>query len=540
MPVSSARGIAREAPSIGLFIIACLLALLLVRNGTAAIIKDLTGLIPVWYGLLLLFAGLFLRIRYDPAGPFMQRFGRASAIFLTVFFVTEPFALPAIGLPEGHPAVVLQAYGRWLGLALGLAAWFRPAALFGAAMTAWILRDLNAPITGFHFSNLDIRTVVEVLALIAMGTVMVGAARQNRRIAAYVPLTDHMARRILLLILAIGIGGHLGNYFYSAMAKLALDGGPLSWLFGNRLYDGLPGAMEKGTFPFMAWPAAAQFMHDAIRALNLPLHLISFAVQFCAIIAIWRRRWVMAITVAYDAFHLMVYATYGLFFWKWIALNAIILAALARVHDADWTRSMRVTLALSVLFGAIFFKTATLAWYDAPGFLSPFIEAEMRDGTRLRVPNAYFGSGSYQMSHGQLGIVPESGHFNPSIWGSVLSADDLAAARRCMPPTPDGQIAPAALTDDPRGPLNALGAYVWSNHARLVRQGRAQSWRAYAYPHHHFPAPFRGQPFGAIDPDDITAYRVVFESVCLRLEKGVLKRDVIKRTAIPLARPIVE
>ena len=526
------RAAAREAPTITLFVLVSLFLLLLLRNGTAAIIADLLSLIPVWYVLVILGAAAFCWAPYDHAAPFIRRFGRASALFLVFFFLTEPFALPVVAVPADHPAVWQQAYGRWIGLALGVAAWFRPAGLFAGAMTVWILRDLNGPITGFHFSNLDIRNVVEVMALIGIGAVLVGAARRQTLIAAYFPITDHMARRILILVLAIGVGGHLGNYFYSAMAKLALDGGPLSWVFGNHLYDGVPGALEKGTFPFAAAPAATQAIYDALKALNLPLHLVSFTAQAAAIIAIRRRRWVMAVTVIYDLFHLAVYFTYGLAFWKWIALNAIILATLARVDDRDWTRSTRAALAGSVLFGAIFFKTATLAWYDTPGFLSPYIEAEMRDGTRVRVPSAFFGSGSYQISHGLLYVPANTDHFNPSIWGSVLNRADRDAGRDCAPPQ---RTDPAPQK---YGPVSRLAAYVWARHDQaLAARGDGRGANMYAYPHHHYPSPFADMPFKTADKRDVSAYYLVLESVCLGLENGRLTRDVKVRTEVPLSRP---
>ena len=276
-------------------------------------------------------------------------------------------------------------------------------------MILWFMRDLSGPITGFYFSNLDIRNVAEVLAFVGAGFTLLAASMQSQTLGRLTGVDALVVRRAALIIFAIGLGGHFGNYFYSAIAKLALDGGVFSWLFDNRLYDGAPGALERGTFPFALWPGVTQFTYDAMKALNLPLHLFSFAAQFAAIIAIFRRRWIVWLTVVYDIFHVIVYITFGLIFWKWIALNAIILATLSAVPDAWWTRSTQLAGAASVLAGAIFFKTATLAWYDSPGFMSVFFEAELESGERVRVPTTFFHSASYQVSQARFYAPPDKG-----------------------------------------------------------------------------------------------------------------------------------
>ena len=310
------------------------------------------------------------------------------------------------------------------------------------------------------------------------------------------------------------------------------DGGVFSWLLDNRLYDGLPGAVEKGTYPYTAWPWLAQFVYDAVKALNLPLHLFSFAAQLAAIVAIFRRTWIMALTVVYDVFHIVVYLTFGLIFWKWIALNAIVLVTLAAVPDDWWTRSARAAGAAAVLAGAVFFKTATLAWYDSPGFMSVFFEAELADGERVRIPASYFHSASYQVSQGRLYAPSSTDHFNFSIWGSVLSYDDVVAGRNCAPPVRE------APTPAQYGPVDTLARYVALRHERAIAAaGPDGFYRVGPYFHHHMPSPFVKTAFEAVRLTDIRAYYYVAESVCVGLEKGRLTRDVKARTEIRLFEP---
>ncbi len=520
---------AASTPQILLFVVATLLLFLLIRNGTDFIVREGLDFTPLWILLIPAPAAAFWWVTYASHETFMRRFSQASAIFLVFYFATEPFEIPYAAIEVDHPAALFHRYGRWLGIALGIAAWFRPAALYAAAMVLWFMRDLNGPITGFYFSNLDIRNVAEVIAFVGAGNALLAASMQSSALRAVTGIDAHILRRAALLILAIGVGGHFGNYFYSAIAKLALDGGVFSWIFDNRLYDGLPGALERGTFPFAISPAVTQFTYDAMKALNLPLHLFSFAAQFAAIIAVFRRRWVIALTIVYDVFHIVVYITFGLIFWKWIALNAIVLATVAAIPDAWWTRSVKLAAAASVLAGAIFFKTATLAWYDSPGFLSVFFEAELKDGSRVRVPPAFFHSASYQVSQARLYAPPAEGHFNFAIWGSVLRYDDVVAGRNCEIPERDGP--PPELY----GPLDAVRAYIAAKHERAVAKADAEGiYRVGPYIHHHMPTPFLKTAFAEVSMRDIKAYHYVVESVCLGLENGRLERDLQKRTEFPL------
>ncbi|HPE31684.1 MAG TPA: hypothetical protein PLV61_10875 [Parvularculaceae bacterium] len=488
------------------------------------------GLAPAGYAALLAAAAVFSGLRYDERATFARRFGRAAGVFLALYFLSEPFTIPPAGVGPGHPAVLLQHAGRWIGVALGVLAWRRPAALFAGAFTLWLLRDLNGAVTGFYFSILDIRNVAEVLAFVSVGICCVGMMQSNAKLRAFSGIDAATGERAMLIAIAIGVGGHLGNYFYSAIAKLLLDGGPLSWIFDNRLYDGMLGALERWTFPFAAWPAVTQAIYDAIKALNLPLHIFTFVAQFAAVIAILRRKWVMALTVVFDAFHLAVYFTMGLIFWKWICLNTVILATLAKITDEQW-KSVRYAGLAAALAGAALFKTATLAWYDSPGFTSAFFEAETADGEWLRVPPAYFNSASYQVSQARL-YAPSAPGFNFSIWGSVLHKADADAGRACQPPEGD------ALPPEKYGPLDRLAAYVWLNQdIAAAKAGPDGRRNYYLYMHHHMPSLFVRQPFDDADKRAIKGYRYVVESVCLGLENGRLKRDVIARSEFPLPRP---
>ncbi|MEZ5929197.1 MAG: hypothetical protein R3C55_12065 [Parvularculaceae bacterium] len=144
-----------------------------------------------------------------------------------------------------------------------------------------------------------------------------------------------------------------------------------------------------------------QAIYGCDQALNLPLHIFTFVAQFAAVIAILRRKWVMALTVVFDAFHHTVYFTMGLIFWKWICLNTVILATLAKITDEQW-KSVRYAGLAAALAGAALSRRRRSRNFDSPGFTSAFFRSG--DGRRRMAARAagYFNSASYQVSQARL------------------------------------------------------------------------------------------------------------------------------------------
>jgi len=530
-PAAADSGGAGDLAGPLLVLVSSLLVYLLVKQLTGLIADSAPGYVFHWLAVMAIAGAVFSWVSYRDLQASVALFVRGSAVFLVVYLALEPFDIPYAAIDADAPAAVFHAWGRWIGLAAALIGLGRPAGVFVAAMVVWMVRDLQTPITGFYFSDLDIRNMLEVIALVCIGACLSAAAYARQSIKDRLGVRASGMRRAGTALLAAGIGGHLGNYFYSALAKLSLDGGPLSWLLHNRLESGMLGAMEKGTMPFMASPEVTQWLYHALAQWGPLLGLGAFLAQFAAIAAPLRRRWVIGITASYDLFHLVVYLVFGLLFWKWIALNTIILAVMLRTPGRHWDRFAVLVCMVFVAGSAAFFKTATLAWYDTDGFVSVRFEAGLDDGTRIPVPNAYFASASYQVSQGRLYMPSHTGHFNFSIWGSVLSWRDAAAGWRCEPPDRE-QPVPAKY-----GPLSDLRRYVSTHHEQVLSRIDEQGIVSYyLLPHHHVPAPFVKDAFHEVDKRRIREYYYLVESVCLDLHDGRLQRRVVERNEYPMLR----
>lgn len=506
-----------------------LLGYLVLKQLTDLVVHDAPDHIFVWCGFVALLTAGISRAKNADLPVFARRGLKASAVFLALYTGLGPFDIPYATAAPDSPQVLFHSHARWAALGFALLGWWRPAGAMASALLVWMIRDLQTGLTGFYFSNLDIRNVVEAITLVSLAAGLLGTMMQTARVRNALALDQDALARGLLLVIAAAIGGHLGNYFYSGIAKIMLDGGPLSWVLDNRLYDGIPGALEKGTLLTAAFPVLTAAEFAAFKALSVPLNIAALAVQLLAIAAPLRRRWLIWITIAYDVFHISVYLALGLLFWKWIALNTIILTTLLAVKDEQWDKAARLTCLACVLLGAAFFRTATLAWYDTPGFTSVYFEAALKNGERVRIPNAYFLSSSYQVSQGRLWWPGGVGHFNHSIWGSVLHYDDALSGRTCAPPSRTTPAEPLY------GPPSAVGHFIQAQHRKVLQriddQGR---FNYYLLPHHHVPSPFVADPFYRVDKRDIATYFIVNDSVCLSLDHGRLKRRVIKRDETPV------
>ncbi len=504
------------------------LAFVLIKQGTDLVATQQPELVFVWLVPVALISAAMAFVRIGALARVPRTFARGGAVFFGLYFLLEPFAIPYAALAPSHPAVLFHEHARWIGCALAIAGWWRLGGLFASAALLWMMRELHPALTGFYFSTLDIRTAYETFAFFTLGVALAHglSARANWR--DRLGMDSATAQRAIMFVLAAAIGGHLGNYLYSGLAKLALDGGPFSWLLDNELHAGIPGALEKGTLVTAASPAITQMLYDTMAVLWFPMNAAALLLQVAAPITARRRKWLIWTTIGYDIFHVAVYVALGLLFWKWIAVNTIIVLTLARMADSEWDKGLVRCCIVFMLAGPLLFRIATLAWYDTPGFGSPYFQAELEDGQVMRVPNAWFLSSGYQVSQGRM-FWPEGGrgHFNPSIWGSVLTHADLMAGRGCRAP-----LTPAA-PDKSYGKLTDLARFVQLQHQIMSK--RRLDYRL--LPHHHMPSPFLADPFVAVAPNKVARYDLVLESVCLSLDNGRLVRHVLKRDTWPLYAP---
>jgi hypothetical protein len=339
---------------------------------------------------------------------------------------------------------------------------------------------------------------------------------------------DRLATRAAAfdLVWAGGVGGHLGSYFWSAIAKIQAAGGdPLFWVLHNPTQTAIALALERGDSPLATWPHVLQAAWDGIIAAQPLLNVIVFAVQLLSPLAALSVPALVLFCLVFDAFHVAIYMTLGALFFFWILVNLAIAAGAAPLRGGGFTRPMKTVMALSIVFGHFFFYTNHLGWLDSAKLVSPTFYAVTRDHREVAVPAVYFGIYSYSIAQ-TIMYVPDD-HFPFRLAGNVADPETWKDAVGCGPQTLRHQ--------DTGVSLDAVRRMIGDTD-RLMRRNPAVKADNlyYFYPHHMVPNPWLFTAFNDLTIDDIVSYEYVVESVCLSVRDGRLVRDVHKRSVFPV------
>jgi hypothetical protein len=329
----------------------------------------------------------------------------------------------------------------------------------------------------------------------------------------------------------VSFGLHLGNYFWSGVAKLFLGPHFWTWAIENQTFNTILYAATNGTLPIGHFPSLVQAAYTAAQVAVHPLNIAIVGCQIFAVVSPLRRLWLKAASVIYDVLHLGIWILGGLFFWPWVWNNiTIFVAASSQRSRASLSAKLACVLAIVLGFPSLpYYKAAWLAWFDVADARQTYFEAVTEDGRRARVPSSFFLSHSYSVSHGFMDTASHAGHFGFTLWGSSPNYERLLSSGKC--------IAPKNTTEtesdiDKTARLERVGKFVRAHHAKMLSR---RSWlgpHSYYYSrlHHHPSNPFLFAQFNNMRLSDIVAYNLVVESVCHRLKEGVVIPSVLGRT----------
>ena len=463
--------------------------------------------------------------------------------------VADPVRAAAVGhaLPLGLALVVPATV---------LAIW-RPSFAAFPFLYVVLHKDLTRSVSGAtHLGMSDYLPLVEVGFFLAASL----CALALLRVALLRWRPDHAPEDAVdvswsaTLVLVAAIGAHFGNYFLSGLAKVALDGGPLSWALENPTSSLMLAGYNLGTAPLSAWPWLFDLVHDAFSRVEVASNVVTLFAQLLCALAFLHRRLLLGVTVFFDAMHVGIFVLTGAMFVTWIVLNTLIVAAVMRLPEGRFRPSVMVLGFLVTVLGHQVFWNARLGWYDARQVRHGYFVAIDREGGEHRVPSNFFREASYLMLGRQFGFLEHtrpSAHVPTSAWGQIgihvaprdgaTNGELMRQARRCAMPLPAAKEAtPVAREATPAAPdydEAAPARFIRGQHRRALDHAAAGTTNRYnIYPHHHLSMPFLFRDFEALDPRDIVAYRYVVESVCLDSTPSGLERRVLARTTseIPL------
>jgi hypothetical protein len=511
-----------------MLLVAALISYLVVRKVVSLSAESpLLGLATVLFSIVC--ALPFRTLKYDEVPSFLGLFvrGIGLVVLIQVFF-------DAVNFTPGSPNILFgtgetAAFYRFAGLAAllaGAVGLWRPAFLVALFAYYEIFRTRVGLDAGIYIVQTDYKSMLDTGLFGAVGVLVAVAATSRwpldglaRFQNSLFPINAPRLRiETCLLIWAAAIGAHLGNYFYSGLAKIEAGGSePLTWLLHNVTQTSILIGLERGDNPFAEWPSVLQSIWNLFVNFQIPLNAMILGAQLLAPAAIVHRRVLLALTVFYDLFHIGVYLTLGALFLFWIVVNVLIFLTAQRLPFRNFTNEMRIVMLLTTIFGIRFFYTNELGWLDGAKIASPRFFAETRDGRSLPIPGPFFGIFAYNIAQGFL-YVPDN-VFPQRIGGNTFSLADWRDAQECGPKR--------LATQNTGVTLESVRNLVLSTDRFARNHPWYKKWNTYYYyPHHMVPNPLEFTAFNNVNMDDIVAYTYVIDSVCLNLKNGRLDRDV--------------
>ena len=417
---------------------------------------------------------------------------------------------------------------RWLGVLAACVSYRRPSLLVYAVGSSQWARQAHERMAGFPQADVDEAPIADMVLFLCLWCMCVAVAYRRRRLAG------PRASAVWDLGFYAALGIHFANYFHSALAKLGLDGPIGSWIVANPTYALLANAQSLGVSPIGAYPSAFSVVDAVFREQLIAFNSLTFVPQLLSLPAILAGPYAAVLTLVFDAWHLGVFVTTGIFFWKWILLNAGFVAAF-RLAPRSPTLLARMAGCVLCIIAPSAFHTFPAGWYDSFHLNRLSVYAETLDGTSVRVPPAFF-------LHYSFGAVADvfwapgvtQSLYPTGTYGTTFRYGDAMESSACAPRT-----AAAAMPGPAVNPR--IGTLVQALHADALahadpHSGAPAAWRYWLYPFHivtNLPA-FTG--FWGVDLRSVQSYRFDIDMVCTVGAQAVLSGPFL-RSSIHVRTP---
>ncbi|CAA9276756.1 MAG: hypothetical protein AVDCRST_MAG93-2933 [uncultured Chloroflexia bacterium] len=421
-----------------------------------------------------------------------------------------------------------------IGLALlsGLVAVFKPSFVPPTLLAyTWFRHHaplaFDLPVTRLDFTTLADVGLFSVLALLGLRILTTTPALARHQRLHEILTHTAFPMRFQKAVWGLCVGIHLGNYFHSALAKMRLGAGDLSfWILENPTAQGIAIGLHRLNNPIGGWPWLTDLYHDFLTGFSIPMNAAVLALQLLAPLSVVHRRAIIAFTIAFDLMHLGIYASLGAFFFLWIALNIIILVSLGAMRDSEFTAPVKLTALVASLFGFMSFSTAELGWLDGNKVVRELFVAHRTDGSTVLIPPAMFGLYAYQIGHGDL-YVP-AGHFKVRLGGNVTKLTEWEDAVTCGPAV----VGEQPFVSSPE----RIGDMIRAMDGFYRRHEWVKDWNLpYFYPHHEPSNPAFFSKLSDLKMEEVVSYSYVVESACVGVADGRLRNHVRVRSVFPVS-----
>ncbi|TCR66932.1 hypothetical protein [Rhizobium sp. BK376] len=408
----------------------------------------------------------------------------------------------------------------WLPIVVGLIAFRVPSFVMWPALALqWSKAHIAAETNWGSLGTADYIIVPDLTVLLALMLAaltvwrVAGRLHNNSNLSTSADLTNYCSASVVVVAAV-----HLSNYFYSGVGKLFLpNGGLLTWVLENKTYFLSLHASDIGfiTIQNMLKGLGIHFeITRLLMLLNEPINIAVLVGQLLALVCLLSMKRAAKLTVFFDIMHVGIFVLTGIFFWKWIILNAAFVFSftlLAKRNAVDF--STRFYGCVVVVAAPLAFHVVTLAWYDTGALNESQFEAVTMDGRILPVPSNFFLDSSIDVAQ-QSFSHPYNGFLPTGTWGTTADANVMRSAASDCP----GQVTSFSLSDADRTRLSIL--LQRQQHLALNLANRNGNVKYDIYPHHIWSAPWLFQDFSKLDIRSVKSYRLAVQSFCVSVDKS--------------------
>ena len=480
------------------------------------------------FGLLILGMMSAWRISYDQLSRPFARFHRLISLAVLCFLIVDPTDFTLVN----DSAITLArqiAFGYWVALVCALLSLYKPSALLFPSFYLMLVNASSVAITGFSSDRLASVTLLESAQFLSLSVLVLSGLRRYSQSFSQQANAKARYDELALACMFLAISLHLSHYFWSGFEKLKVGEYLWTWASDNQTQNLVLSALYRGTLPTENFLALTQWLFDKASSSVQWFNAFAVVIQIATMAAFLHLSILRVLSLLYDAMHIGIYLLTGLLLWPWVANNLAILYAVKGVDRRALNWKIKLCCIVTIAMGGFqnFGNSSRLAWWDLRDITGTFVQAKTDDDQWHDVPMSYFNSHGRIMSL-QAGQVSRPGHYPPTGWGASRQYDSSRMLGQCVEPREiNSEAAASALQElQPR-----IKAFLLAHHRKLLAR-EVQYSRAHPYNGLRYLSSKTDMPDGIETVQSISAYRFVYQSVCLDLVNGTLIKNLVKQDEV--------
>ncbi|TYC50011.1 hypothetical protein FMN50_23695 [Rhodobacterales bacterium] len=158
---------------------------------------------------------------------------RVIAIMLGIYVLLSPLSFPSGVSSYTDNLMTASRAVAIVSVAFGFAAIRYPIFVIVPCVGVLATKAIGEDLFDIGISPTDYIPVVEIGLYLGIGLCLLTPQRKCLPFPPGKMIASADAEKTSTLLFMVGVGVHFANYFYSGMAKILLDGGPLLWVMQN-------------------------------------------------------------------------------------------------------------------------------------------------------------------------------------------------------------------------------------------------------------------------------------------------------------------